>query len=250
MKAAKFRMTLLEDARFKLAEMIEKQGWDAKEKVSIVSARDLSPEEAIGKPDRDDYPLLTGKEVMMEARVRDGVGQAFTDQAGHFEGTLADVLQMSLDTNFRRAVFVATLNAVMRSLGEIEGTVHCKDKEPALCAKQLPSYIREKFGNPKIAFIGLQPGLIEALHSAGFEMRATDLNPDNIGQVRSGVLMQDAALNAENVRWADLVLSTGSVLVNDTYHELNQGKSVVYYGVTAAGLAKMFDLPRFCHCGR
>ena len=77
-------MTLLEDARFKLAEMIEKQGWDAKEKVSIVSARDLSPEEAIGKPDRDDYPLLTGKEVMMEARIRDGVRPGVHRPSGTF----------------------------------------------------------------------------------------------------------------------------------------------------------------------
>lgn len=243
-------MTLLEKARGELAQIIEKQGWNAKEKVSVVSARDLSPEEAIGKPDRDDYPLLTGKEVMMEARIREGIGQAFTDQAGRFEGSLADVLELPLDTNFQRAVFVATLNAVMRSLGDVAGTIHCKDKEPALCARQLPGYIREKYGNPKIAFVGLQPALIEALHSAGFDLRATDLNPDNIGQVRSGVMMQDAAKNAENAKWADIVLSTGSVLVNDTYRELNHGKPVLYYGVTVAGLAKMFDLPRVCFCGR
>ena len=242
-------MILLEEAKIKLERMIEAQGWDAGEKVSIVSARDLSPEEAIGKPDRDDYPLLTGKEVMMEARIRNGIGQAFTDQAGRFDGTLSDVLRLRPDTNFHRAVFVATLNAVMRALGAVEATVHCKDKEPALCAQQLTGYIREKYGNPKIAFIGLQPALIESLHDAGFEMRATDLNPDNIGQIRCGVKMQSAAFNAENARWANIVLSTGSVLVNDTYRELNQGRPVLYYGVTAAGLAKMFDLPRICFCG-
>jgi hypothetical protein len=243
-------MTLLEKARTQLAQIAASHQWDEHEKVYIVSARDLTPEEAIGKPDRDDYPLLTGKEVMMEARFRDGLGQAFTDQAGRFEGTLGDVLKMPLDTNFRRAVFVATLNAMMRSVGQIEATVHCKDKEPAICAQKLPEYIQQQYGRPKIAFIGLQPALIQALSDAGFDLRVTDLNPDNIGQVRCGVHIYDAALNAEHARWADIVLSTGSVLVNDSYHELQQGKPVIYYGVTAAGLAKLFDLPRICFCGR
>ncbi|SMD11398.1 Rossmann-like domain-containing protein [Sporomusa malonica] len=242
-------MTLLEEAKIKLSQIVESQNWAYNEKVMIVSARDLTPEEAIGKPDRDDYPLLTGKEVMMEARLRDGIGQAFTDQPGHFEGTLSDVLQLPLDTNFRRAVFVATLNAIMRSLQQLEATVHCKDKEPALCAQELPAYIQKKYGRPKIAFVGLQPALIEALNNAAFELKVTDLNPDNIGQIRCGVRIEDAALNSQHARWADIVLSTGSVLVNDTYHELQQGKPVIYYGVTAAGLAKLFNFPRVCFCG-
>ncbi len=242
-------MTLLEEARTRLAKMAASNNWNQNEEI-IVSARDLTPEEAIGKPDRDDYPLLTGKEVMIEARFRAGVGQAFTDQPGRFEGTLTKVLQMPLDTNFRRAVLVATLNAIMRSLKQIEATIHCQDKEPALCAQKLPDYIRQNYGNPKIAFIGLQPALIQALHDAGFVLKVTDLDPDNIGKIRSGEPIYSAALNGEHARWADIVLSTGSVLVNDTYRELQQGKPVIYYGVTAAGLAELFNLPRYCYCGR
>ena len=136
-------MMLLDEAKVRLLARLRQQGWDVGERVNVVSARDLSPTEAIGKPDRDDYPLLTGKEVMMEARIRDSAGQAFTDQAGKFDGTLADVMALPLNTNYRRAVFVATLNAVLRNLGEAEATVHCKDKEPALCARQLPAYLRE-----------------------------------------------------------------------------------------------------------
>lgn len=243
-------MTLLEEAKEKLSQLAKEHNWTSTEKVTVVSARNLIPEEAIGKPDRNDYPLLTGKEVMMEARLRGGVGQAFTDQPGQFEGTLEDVLQLPLDTNFRRAVFVATLNAAMRNLQMIDATVHCKDKEPTLCAQELPAYIQAKYGRPKIAFIGLQPALIEALNNASFELKVTDLNPDNIGQIRCGVRIEDAALNSQHARWADIVLSTGSVLVNDTYHELLQGKPVIYYGVTVAGLAELFNLPRFCFCGR
>jgi hypothetical protein len=242
-------MSLLDEARAKLRELAASRGWTEDEAVSIVSARDLSPQEAIGRPDRDDYPLLKGKEVMMEARFRGGIGQAYTDQAGRFEGSLGEVLSMALDSNFRRAVFVATLNAAMRSLGQVEATIHCKDKEPGLCARSLPGYIETRYGRPKIAFVGLQPALIQALHEAGFELRVTDLDPDNIGQIRAGLRIESADSNAVNARWADIVLSTGSVLVNDTYRELQQGKSVIYYGVTSAALAKLFDLPRVCFCG-
>lgn len=243
-------MTMLEEARRELIRRAADEKWNEDEMVSVVSARDLSPQEAIGQPDRDDYPLLKGKEVMMEARYRDGVGQAYTDQPGHFSGTLGKVLHMTLNTNFRRAVFVATLNAVMRSFYQVEATVHCKDKEPALCARDLPAFIEKNYGRPKIAFVGLQPALVQSLVDAGFELRVTDLNPDNVGQLRCGVRIGDAARNAENACWADIVLSTGSVLVNDTYRDLWQGKPVIYYGVTAAGLAKLFAFPRFCACGR
>ena len=242
-------MSLLETAQTRLAKIAAENGWSEQEKVLIVSARDLTPEEAIGKPDRDDYPLLNGKEVMLESRLGEGIGQAFTDQPGRWEGTLGNVLNLKLDTNFRRAIFVATLNALMRSLNQVEATIHCKDAEPAQCAQKLPEYIHEKYGNPKIAFIGFQPAMIQSLNEAGFELRASDLNPDNIGQIRCGTRIYDAALNAEHARWADIVLSTGSVLVNDTYHELQQGKPVIYFGVTVAGLAAMFNLPRICFCG-
>lgn len=242
-------MTLLEQAKNEVVSIMASYKWDGNEKINIISARDLTPEEAIGKPDRDDYPLLNGKEVMMEAQFHGEIGQAFTDQPGRFEGTLAEVLHLPLNTNFRRAVFVATLNALMRSLKRVKATVHCKDKEPAMCAKQLPEYIQKHYGHPKIAFVGFQPALIQSL-SSGFNLRVTDLNPDNIGQIRCGVHIDSAVLNVENARWADIVLSTGSVLVNNTYHELQQGKPVIYYGVTAAGIAELFNLPRICFCGR
>jgi len=36
-------------------------------------------------------------------------GQAFIDMYGDFEGTLQDILAMELTNNYRRAIFVATL---------------------------------------------------------------------------------------------------------------------------------------------
>ncbi len=48
-------------------------------KVQIVSARPLTPQEVIGKPERNDFPLLKGKEVMIQANFKGSLGQAFTD---------------------------------------------------------------------------------------------------------------------------------------------------------------------------
>ncbi|MEA1998446.1 MAG: hypothetical protein U9N61_03860, partial [Euryarchaeota archaeon] len=48
-------------------------------------------------------------ERLMQAEFSVFCGQAFTDMYGDFEGTLQDVLAMELNNNYRRAIFVATL---------------------------------------------------------------------------------------------------------------------------------------------
>ncbi len=65
--------------------------------VEVVSARPLTPDEAIGKPDRTDFPLLKGKEFMMEARYQGARGQAFTAMPGEFQGTVEEILGRNLD---------------------------------------------------------------------------------------------------------------------------------------------------------
>ena len=79
-----------------------------------VQARTLTVHEALGDPEGDDFPLQKGKEQLMEAEFRGAKGQAFTDRYGDFSGTLADVAAMPLENNFRRAVFVASVNATVR----------------------------------------------------------------------------------------------------------------------------------------
>jgi hypothetical protein len=55
----------------------------------VVATRPLSSTEAIGSPERDDFPLLRGNEVLMQAApYRGSLGQAFTSDAGVFSGTL------------------------------------------------------------------------------------------------------------------------------------------------------------------
>jgi hypothetical protein len=54
----------------------------------VVVGSPLSSREAIGELDRDDFPLLRGKEVLMQAVYRGSAGQAFTSVSGSFKGTL------------------------------------------------------------------------------------------------------------------------------------------------------------------
>ncbi len=216
-------------------------------KVQVVSARTLTPQEVIGKPERDDFPLLKGKEVMLQADFKGSLGQAFTDMPGNYNGTLQEVLAMPLDNNFKRAVFIATLNAVLRYLNYISKTVHCKDKEPGECAAHLVDYIKERFDNPRIAFIGMQPAIVEAL-TAQFEIRVVDLDPDNVGQKRCGVLIEDVAHTKEILSWADLILATGTTVVNDTLTPLLTEKPIIFYGVTIAGVAYLKGYEQYCFC--
>ncbi len=217
-------------------------------KVEVVSARTLTPQEVIGKPERDDFPLLKGKEVMVQADFKGSLGQAFTDMPGNYSGGLQEVLAIPLDNNFKRAVFIATLNAVLRYLNYISKTVHCKDKEPGECAAHLVDYIKERFGNPRIAFIGMQPAMVEAL-AAQFEIRVVDLDPDNIGRKRCGVLIEDVAYTKEILSWADLILATGTTVVNDTLTPLLIEKPIIFYGVTIAGVAYLKEYEQYCFCG-
>ncbi|GAI33155.1 unnamed protein product, partial [marine sediment metagenome] len=61
-------------------------------KVAIKTARTLTPQEVIGKPERDDFPLLKGKEVMLQADFKGSLGQAFTDMPGNYSGSLREIL--------------------------------------------------------------------------------------------------------------------------------------------------------------
>jgi len=213
----------------------------------LIRAKTLTPEEAIGDPEGDDFPILKGHERLMQAEFRGCFGQAFTDMYGNFDGTLQDVINMKLENNFKRAVFIASLNAVMRSLGMIEGTVHCKDSGPEECGRELVEFLKQ-YGGSKIALIGFQP--VHARYcSKGHELTILDLDKENIGNEKFGVIVQDGSQNLEDVlQWCDLALITGTTVVNGTIGpilEMAQQK-VVFYGISIAGVAQLFGLNRFC----
>ncbi len=218
-----------------------------------IQSRSLSPEEAIGITQRKDYPILTGKEVMLQADYMGEKGQAFTDAPAVFHGTLNDILQLDLSKDqHARGLFIATMNAVLRKLNIAEKTVHCRNGEPEECAEQAVQWVRERYGNPKITLVGYQPALLEHL-SKEFKLRVLDLDPENIGQIRYGIKVEHGVDDYKSavLDWPDLVLCTGSTLCNGTMvNYIDIGKEVVFFGTTASGAAQILKLKRMCLCSK
>ena len=150
------RHTLYETLRAALAAALEEHGLTGS--AVTIKARGLTPEEAIGHTQRTDYPILTGKEVMLMADFRGAKGQAFTDAPAQFEGALDQVLALDLEGDpHSRGLFIATLNAVMKYLGRADNTVHCKDGGPEFCARHMVEWVADHYGAPKIALVSSPP---------------------------------------------------------------------------------------------
>lgn len=232
--------------REKLIKITEDNNLESEE--VVIEAVPLSPQEAIGNPEDKDYPLVIGRERLMQAEFRSCFGQAFTDMYGNFSGRLFDIVNMDLANNFRRAIFISSLNAVMRYLGLTDRTIHCRDNEPRQCSYELVKYIEDNYGRPKIAVVGLQPRMVQAL-SPKFELKVTDLDQDNIGTEKFGVTIQGPDKTPENLEWCDMALVTGTTIANDTIDQFRIAKPVVFYGITIAGAARLLGLTHWCHFG-
>lgn len=214
----------------------------------------LTVAQAIGNPQRQDYPLIEGKEVMIEAQFQDSCGQAFTDRPHDFTGSLNEILGLYLNTNENRAVFIATLNAVMAHLGMVTEVRHCHDEEPEECAEQIAQYILTNLGRIKVGLIGLQPAILEKLvNTFGADnVHCTDLNPKNVGSLKYGAEIWDGRTETNNlIKWCDLLLATSSTIINDTFDGIReevtiQNKRFIIFGVTGAGVASMLGLESLC----
>ena len=220
--------------------------------VSVV-VKPLTPEEAIGNPGRRDFPILEGKERVIEATVLGSRGQAFTDAPSDFGGCFRDVLELPLSTNQHRAVFLAATNAALAHLGLVEGTLHCKDDAPEKCGFEMAMTARITDAQT-VGLIGFHPAIAHALtREFGTEaVRITDLNPQNVGTRKFGVTIWDARTQtAALIKTRDLILVTGSTLVNGTFDEIlntarTAHKRLVVYGITSAGVCRLMGLERWC----
>jgi uncharacterized protein (DUF4213/DUF364 family) len=215
-----------------------------------ITGRALTAEEAIGNTKRKDFPIIKGKEKLLEADFRGAKGQAFTDMPNNFQGSLKEIIEMPLKTNFDMAVYIATLNAVCRYLEITDKTIHCKDGEPENCALELVEYIKNKYGSPKIALIGFQPAMLENL-GKNCKIRIVDLDANNIGKVKYNVMVEDGSKAIDDLlNWCDIVVATGSTVANKTITNLLLDKPTIFFGTTLAGAAALMKLERFCPCSK
>jgi len=239
---------ILDSAKDKAIQRLKEEGL-LEEEIAI-EAKVLSTKEAIGNPEEYDFPLLKGKERIVEARFRDCRGHAFTDMYGGFSGSVNQVLCMPSTNNYRRSLQVATINALCRYWGLVGNTVHCKDDRPQACATECMQYIQQQYPQAeKISLVGYQPAMADAM-SRSYALNILDLDKDNIGSERFGSIVLDGKTEmASALRWADVILATGSSVVNGTIDSIIQkagDKPLIFYGVTIAGPAALLGLTRLC----
>ena len=243
---------LYERLKKEFARIVAENGL-AEEPVAV-RCRALTPEEAIGNTRRTDFPILEGKDVMIQAEYRGSRGQAFTDAPAAFSGTLAQVLALDiLQDAHARGLFIACLNAVMAHLGRCTGTVHCRTQGPEQCAVDMHAWLDTEYPNARrVGLVGYQPALLEMLAGSGRQVRVLDLNPENVGATRFGVRVEDGARAREDlIQWADLILCTGSTLCNGTITDyIGIRPEVLFFGITLAGSADLLGLKRVCFADR
>jgi uncharacterized protein (DUF4213/DUF364 family) len=250
------KIKILEEAKRRLIELSkERKLYD---KNVLVLAKPLSPEEAIGKPGRRDFPIIKGKERVIEATIEGYRAHAFTDSPKEFTGTLEDVINLELNTNQNRAIFIATLNAVTGKLGLTDKTIHCKDDDPEECALVIAEQLLQKYGKIKVGLIGFNPAIAEKLVGTfGVDkVRITDLGDDIIGTLKFGVKIGNGDSHTKDlIEKSDFILFTGTTLVNNTFDKIFEmiktyKKKYLVYGVTAAGIGRLFDIARICPKGK
>ena len=221
------------------------------DKIKITS-KGLTPTEAIGVTKRDDFPIISGREIMLMAEYQGSFGQAFTDSPALFNGSLEEILALDIvNDDYSRGLFIASLNAVMKHLNLIEKTIHCKDDEPEMCALEVAKFTEENYKDKKIALIGYQPAILESLSKNNYNVRVLDLNPAHVGKERYGVKVENGVADYDEVvlNWADVVYCTGSTLCNGSIvNFLDLDKEVIFFGTTIAGTAKILNLKRACFC--
>jgi hypothetical protein len=243
---------ILEQTRLKFGRIVDEKGLS--ESRIRVTARILTPEEAIGSPQRRDYPIIIGREKMIEAQFLGARGHAFTDMPTDFEGPLSEVLSLPMETNAQRAIYLATLNAVLRFLGLADGTVHCKDEDPERCALHIAEYIQNRWGQIRLGLLGLNPAIAERMIKTFGRDRVviTDRDRRNVGVEKYGVVVWDGFTRTEElIREADVILMTGTTLGNHSFDAIYElintcQKPYLCYGVTVAGISALMGIPRIC----
>ncbi|MBC8471076.1 MAG: hypothetical protein H8D56_16515 [Planctomycetes bacterium] len=247
-------MSILEKARSEFIHVCNDRSLDLSRTVAV---HPLSPHDAIGDAEAD-FVIKKGKEYVIEAAFDKAQGQAFTGIACQWNGTIEELLSLELSDIRNRGIFVASMNAVLRSLGLATGTNHCRDEDPTNCGPEIAGQLEARFGTKRFGLVGLQPAILKALvnHFTREFVRVVDLNPDNIGSLKSGIEVWDGQTDLPRlVEWSEAGLVTGSSIVNGTIDEIiscfkDDNKPLVFFGNTISGTAGLLDLDRLCPFGR
>ena len=200
-----------------------------------------------------EYAIARGDEVIMECEFMGCKAHVFTPSPYTGSITLSEVLNLNLSTISERSIFYGSLNALMRYLGLIDRTVHCRGSDPVKCAEELVNTILGRYGDVPVLLVGYQPAMAKALAKLS-QVYITDMSDTNVGRKVSNFQVLDHAKNLELMELVDVALVTGSTVVNSTLWPIYEkaaesGTKLILYGVTGAGVAKILNIERFCLCG-
>jgi Putative heavy-metal chelation len=156
---------------------------------------------------RGDDSALVGedsREVLEEARFCDNIDRT----------ALIDLVigQVSTPANHR-----VSLDQTLRDKYVVRSRLFADEAEIVLRRKGLDAI---KGSKPRILVIGATAGIIGALVNRGFEVTATDVAPDVIGQKLGEVTISDETENGRLIEAADLAIITGMTLPNQTLPNL------------------------------
>ena len=224
---------------------------------SIVSEYNIDIEEVVicnyqtgydlGLENRD-YALIRGPEILLTCKVLGYYGQAFTVAPKSYQGKLSDLFKMDLSSIYNRGLFYAVLNAILRKIGIIDRSCHYIGNESEKCGKLLANYIVEKYGlNTRILHIGYHPGHIHELYKVFRDsLLITDLRHDIVWMFKNGRMIYDGMNNNVYIGYVDVVLATGSSIINDTFWNIVSNSfiknvDIIMYGISGYGASRLIQ---------
>ena len=244
---------MYQELRKKLKQVVREQ--DLLDREIHIETAVLTPEEAIGHPERQDFPLLKGKEVLMQATFMNCLGQAYTDAPSRFFGFIGEIADLELTNPRQTALFIAALNAVFRYVYPELRTIHCKDSGPERCARKIAQYV-QGLDPESVGIIGLQPAILQAITECvgSDHVYCIDRDEDTRGQVKHGVAIERGDNRGLELLFtkSDIVLATGSSSANGSLPDIlsmsrKTGVPVYFFGTTIAGVARLMGLNHLCY---
>ncbi len=200
-----------------------------------------------------EYAIMRGREYMMECRLGGVKAHVFTPKPYTGETSVGEILSLKLDRIVNRSIFYCGLNVILRYLGLIDKTIHCRGNEPIYCAEKMIDKLYSLHGDKKLLIIGYQPAIVEKAVEKFSYVEVVDMDPVNIGKKVGDTIIRDAVEEVKLIRKADIVLATGSSIINSSFWNIYseaRDRYLYLYGVSGAGIAYVLGIPRLCYYGK
>jgi len=186
-------------------------------------------------------PAEPVRAVMVEVSFGGLRGHAFAAEPEPFQGTLRELLALSLGSEGQRALLLAAENAIQKLLGE----PGAPPEDVTLCAEEIAESVGHEFGQVCVGMLGYRPELVRACVALfGAErVRVADSTPDYVGRSWEGVTVEEAMTGMDDLfAWADVVIVTGQDGDQSHIAELleladRHGPALVAYDPTGVGRA-------------